>query len=52
MEQVFAVCSRSKPMVESVVASDSGAPYAGKPDYRAPQKLHSRFPIVRSDESV
>ena len=25
MEQVLAVCSRSKPMVESVVASDSGA---------------------------
>lgn len=52
MEYVFAVCKMSKPIELSVFASDSGARKSGFPAYGSPQKLSSRFPTVRSADTV
>ena len=52
MEYVLAVCKISKPIELSVFASDSGARKSGFPEYGAPQKLSSRFPTVRSADTV
>ena len=42
----------SKPIELSVLASDSGARKSGFPAYGGPQKLSSRFPTVRSADTV
>ena len=42
----------SKPMEPKVLASDSGARKSGFPAYGGPQKLSSRFPTVRSADTV
>ena len=52
MEYVLAVCKMSKPIELSVLASDSGARKSGFPAYGGPQKLSSRFPTVRSADTV